>query len=434
MIRLWIPSFYDDDRARYSNTRAVDDGKNYEIIGCSCGSITTKLIKGLKEHNIRDPYLHITKLTYDNYCGIKEIINDDWFSPRGLYCPNPDTFYPRVIRNKNGNKRVNVEILNLNSIIEDAMHRGIPVTYLEDDMVIEHGEIKIHCYINRTEVLGEDDETGSKYLKDNAVCYWLPDIKYLATGEGCRDIHNMCIEKQMNPCFLKLPNHGRDITWEQAQQLKKDGVLFCWDNSDEDTAGKKNCIQSGITYLDCHKDINVAFASGKAVISVDGKSYVYEVPYNNGRFEQGWVKNFDGWWYRYNDGSWATGWRRLPLRGEDAWFYFDENGYSVSGWQYIKCGVKDEKNWFYFDPVNGNMKTGWVESDGLWYYFDEFGGMHKGWLDYEGKKCYFEPTEGGDKCPAYFNRIVLIDDRIWEFDKYCYGTDITDYIKIVGEG
>lgn len=420
MIRLWIPSFYDDDKARYSNTRAVDDGENYEIIGCSCGDITMKLINGLKEHNIRSPYLHITKLTYDNYCGIREIINDGWFSPKGLYCPNPEAIQPKVVKNELGHKRVFVEILNLMAIIEDAQKRNIPVTYLEDGMTIEHGDIKIQCYINEVDEIGEEDDDGLAYIKDNAVCYWLPDLKYLATSDGCKNISKMCADKNMNPSFLKLPNHGKGITWEDAQQLKRDGVLYCWDNGDDSTAGKKNCIQSGITYLDCHKDINVAFASGKGIISVDGKDYVYDVPYNNGRFEQGWVKNFDGWWYRYGDGSWATGWKLINWRGEDTWFYFDDSGYSVSGWQYLPYDIKGNKNWFYFDPIHGNVRAGWLEYNGLWYYFDAYTGMHKGWLDYEGKKCYFEPN-GDDKSPAYYNRIALIDGEIWEFDKNCYG-------------
>lgn len=424
MIRLWIPSFYDNDRAKYSNTRAVDDGENYEIIGCSCGSITTKLIKGLKEHNIRSPYLHITKISYDNYCGIREIINDSWFTPRGLYCPDPQTLLPENIENQEGFKHLQVEVMNLQAIISEAKEKGIRVTYLDDGQIIKHGDIKIVCYRNRTDVLKADDATASCYINKSSVYYWFPDLKYFATGDGCDDIYEMCVSKKINPIFLKLPNHGRNITWEQAQKLKDSGVLYCWDNSDEHTDGKKYCIQSGITYLDCHTDINVAFANGKAILEYGGNNYIYKVPYDKGNFEEGWVKNFNGWWYRYSDGSWAVGWRRLKLHGKDAWFYFDGDGYTVTGWHYLRHMTKDEKNWFYFDPVNGNMKSGWVSCDGLWYYFDEIDGMHKGWLDYEGKKCYFEPSTCRDKSPAYRSRIVLIGDDVWEFDSNCYGKQV----------
>ena len=282
MIRLWIPSFYDDNRAKYSNTRAVDDGENYEIIGCSCGTITNRLIKGLKEHCIRSPYLHITKLTYDNYCGIREIINDPWFTPKGLYCPNPDLLLPKVIENNDGYRRVFVEILNLKAIISDANRRKIPVYYLEDGKIIKHGDIKIVCFINPTNVLKEDDIDGSQYINDNSICYWLPDIKYLATCDGCENVYDMCVDNKLDPIFLKLPKHGKHITWEQAQQLKDYGVKYCWDNSDDNTDGKKYCIQSGITYLDCHNDINAAYAMDRqlyllTIITIFTQSHITKV-------------------------------------------------------------------------------------------------------------------------------------------------------------
>ena len=425
MIRLWIPSFYDKNKAMYSNTRAVDDGENYDIIGCSCGSITYRLIKGLKEHNIRSPYLHITKISYDNYCGIREIINDNWFTPKGLYCPDPISLYPKFpILNERGHKHVQVEILNLMTIIREAREKGISVTYVTDGQVIEHGDVKIICYTNDVATLDADDDDGRGYINKKTVCYWLPDIRYLSTGNGYENIYDVCIEKELNPVFLRLPNHGKGISWEQAQKLKDLGVLYCWDNSDENTDGKRNCIQSGITYLDCHRDINGTFASGKAIIATNGNNYIYDVPYNTGRFEEGWVKNFDGWWYRHNDGSWAVGWKTIKHKGQDLQYYFDEDGYSVSGWRYITPSDGSEKTWYYFDQLNGSMKTGWIEEDGLWYYFDADGKMHKGWLDYEGKKCYFEPTVGEDKSPAYRNRIALIGDEIWSFDSYCYGVKV----------
>lgn len=422
MIRLWIPSFYDNDRAVYSNTRAVDDGEEYDIIGCGSGTLATKLIKGLKEHGIRSPYLHVTKISYDNYCGIREIINDFWFEPKGLYCPNPDSLMPKVINNEQGFKHIQVEIMNLKAIIQDAKKRKIPVFYLTDGQVIQHGDIKIICNVNQIDTIEADDNDGSAYIDNKTICYWLPDIRYLATGNRKEDIYQICIEKNLNPVFLRLPNHGKYITWQQAQNLKELGVSYCWDNSDENTEGKKCCVQAGITFFNCHKDINVVFANGKGIISVGNENYIYDVPYNKGKFEEGWVKNFDGWWYRYKDGSWATGWTVIKWRGQDTVFYFNESGYTVQGWQYLNNG--DRYNWYYFDPLNGNMRTGWVKSEGLWYYFDEYTGMHQGWLEYEGKRCYFEPSTNKDKSPAYYNRIALIDDEIWEFDKKCYGKKI----------
>lgn len=423
MIRLWIPTFYDENKAMLSNTRAVDDGENYELIGCSSGKITTRLIKGLKEHCVRSPYLHITKINYNNYCGIREIIEDSWFTPRGLYCPDPDSLVPEVIENQEAYKYVRAEIINLKVIIENAIARGIPVTYLQDGQVIEHGDIKIICYRQQTNILKADDNMGVSYFDNNTFYYWLPELRYFSTGEANNDIYKMCVDNNINPIFLRLPNHGKSITWEQAQQLRKLGVACCWDNTDDDTDGKRNCIQSGILYLDCHTDTNVLFMNGKAILTADNCDYIYDVPYNKPNSEEGWINDFRGWWYCYKDGSWAIGWKKLEYRGEDVWFYFDERGYSVTGWQYINEVSSNKKNWFYFDPVNGTAKIGWFNEDGLWYYFDEYTGMHSGWLEYGGKMCYFETRSDTGKSSAYYNRIAVIDGEIWGFDKFCYRTE-----------
>ena len=50
------------------------------------------------------------------------------------------------------------------------------------------------------------------------------------------------------------------------------------------------------------------------------------------------------------------------------WFYFDANGYMVTGW------IVDGGRYYYCSPLSdgtqGRMVTGWTKIDGAWYYFN----------------------------------------------------------------
>lgn len=60
------------------------------------------------------------------------------------------------------------------------------------------------------------------------------------------------------------------------------------------------------------------------------------------------------------------------------WYYFDENGYLVSGW------LNDNNRRFYLHPLHdgtfGRMYTGWNKIDGIWRYFNEVSDGTKGAL------------------------------------------------------
>lgn len=410
MIRIWIPSFSnnDDNNNAFADSQIIDDGENFEVIDGSSGLGTIKLIEALKNQNVRYPYLHISTVYYSHYCGIREIINDDWFKPKGLYCPDPDSLLSIAINTNDKDKQI--EALNLKALISDAKKKNIPVIYLTDNQIIQHGDIKIICYSDEQEYNG-------------SLCYWFPELKYCISSDINKNIYEICKNNNINPIFFRIPyNNYFDL--EQAQNMKDIGALYCWDNNHNGISNKENCGKAGLVYIDSCDDIDCAFANGKGIITQNDKNWIYEISYK-GLFEEEWVENSAGWWYRYKDGTWAIGWTKLKCRGKDAWFYFDERGYTVTGWQLLKWNKGED--WFYFDPLTGAMKTGWVKTFGIWYYLNPITGtMHTGWLDYEGKKCYFEPQKGYRRGQAYRNRIALIDDKLWEFDSNCYGKPIAD--------
>ena len=100
-----------------------------------------------------------------------------------------------------------------------------------------------------------------------------------------------------------------------------------------------------------------------------------------------WMKDENGWWLRYNDGSYPKGtksstsdifygWEQI----NGAWWAFDENGYMRSGW------VLDAAfgGWFYVDEDHG-MQTGWFFINGKWYYLNPVSDGRRG-IMYAGAK------------------------------------------------
>ncbi len=274
MIRISIPGFYssDDGGPRWGDGQIIDDGNNYEVIDGYCGIGTTRLIGMLKERNIKSPYLHISHAHYDHYYGIRKIIADKWFTPKALYCQDPDTIGD-VSEDVKGNKRT------LKAIISAANARGIKVIYVTDGSVIKHGDINIKVYCDTSvKYTGNDDA----YLNHGSLCYWFPDIKYLTTGDAGLEVAK---KHGLKPVFIKIGHHGNDCVRVMATWLKQNGCKFCWDNdfntklTDFLMTGREDCLAVGMKYFSCHGDINILAYSGKVVIYKDSKVYQYPCSY-----------------------------------------------------------------------------------------------------------------------------------------------------------
>lgn len=105
--------------------------------------------------------------------------------------------------------------------------------------------------------------------------------------------------------------------------------------------------------------------------------------------------------FRMNGGSFLRGmWARLEYPGADraagnGWYRFDSNANVQSGWicdeagKWYYCSTekegdfglmatgwkldKGDGNWYYLDPVSGEMALGWKKMGGKWYYFSPTG-------------------------------------------------------------
>ena len=73
---------------------------------------------------------------------------------------------------------------------------------------------------------------------------------------------------------------------------------------------------------------------------------------------EGWIKDQKGWRYivgkdEYFKGSWGY----FPWNDYNYWYYFDKDGYVLTGWQYI--GEK----WYYLEPEEGkNLGHMWADT------------------------------------------------------------------------
>lgn len=76
-----------------------------------------------------------------------------------------------------------------------------------------------------------------------------------------------------------------------------------------------------------------------------------------------WVYN-GKWWYRYGDGSYPK--EKFDVIGDNV-YYFDKNGYMVTGWNCI------DKKWYYFNDLGIMAKDIWIGN----YYVDKYGVMTK---------------------------------------------------------
>ena len=97
--------------------------------------------------------------------------------------------------------------------------------------------------------------------------------------------------------------------------------------------------------------------------------------------------NIGGIWYYLNpsNGAMATGW----LKWGDVWYYLNpSSGAMATGW--LKVG----NTWYYMNPSNGAMQTGWLDLNGTKYYLKSDGAMATAWVKIGNTWYYMNPSSG----------------------------------------
>ena len=170
-----------------------------------------------------------------------------------------------------------------------------------------------------------------------------------------------------------------------------------------------------------------------------------------------WIRSSGRWWYRHGDGTYTrSDWEYIGNK----WYYFDQNGWMVTGWQKVKGSwyymesngarvadgwkwinnkcyyfdkngkmaadtwidgsyvdasgvwIKDKKqepenvtktgwvqysgHWMYYNTDGSYVKSNWKSVNGIWYYFDQNGWMATGWITLSSGKYYLNPAKNSN--------------------------------------
>lgn len=124
--------------------------------------------------------------------------------------------------------------------------------------------------------------------------------------------------------------------------------------------------------------------------------------------QNGWNRDDRGWWYQFQDGSYA---KKVWLKEKGIYYAFDEEGYMITGW----CRL--DGTWYYFEPT-GVMRTGWLQdTDGLWYYLSETGAMRTGWQEDTDGKWYYLCENGAMAADCWIDGCYVGESGAWEEDR-----------------
>lgn len=282
MIRRHIIGFSAaDDVDRSGSCVIFSDGTETVIIDGYTGVGKRKLLKRLKKIGCRSPWLYLTHAHGDHYDGLKAIINDSYFKPKGFRCYDPASIKAGADRNGEIRSEYNA-LLNIISLCED---KGIPVRYVHSSDAYTHGEIKFKVYREQPQFEGNDeDPNGWSYLNDGSLVFWFHELGTIVDGDGPMQIGEFCQKRNIHAKDFQIPHHGNNCNAGRAKLMKQLGAVYCWDDSyDSGTEflryGRQRCIEAGIKHYGIHGDINTIYFGGRAVIYKGSSIFRYACSY-----------------------------------------------------------------------------------------------------------------------------------------------------------
>lgn len=283
MIRRHIIGFNGSDPGgpRWGSCVIFSDEKETVVIDGYTGAGKTKLIKRLKKIGCRSPWLYLTHAHGDHYDGLKAILNDPYFKPKGFRCYDPASIKAGADRNSEIREDYNA----LLDIIAICKRRGVPVKYVHSSDSYVHGEIKFKVYREQPAFHGNTkDPHGWSYLNDGSLVFWFHELGTIVDGDGPEMIGEFCHKRGIHAKDFQIPHHGNNCNAGRAKLMKQLGAVYCWDDSyDSGTEflhyGRQRCIEAGIKHYGIHGDINTIYFGGRAVIYKGSSIFRYACSY-----------------------------------------------------------------------------------------------------------------------------------------------------------
>lgn len=410
--RITLPPNTTDER-KGEGLVFIVNGKVMAVDMFQGGEPTKRIINWLKSQNINQIDLAITTHAHgDHYGGFYDCVN------AGIKIKEFRSYHIDSIRGGNAESRKDSD--NLLALIRWLQERGTHVLFVDHGDVIKFGDISWHVYRNQPKSADKNDTHAWNYVNNGSLVLCSPELSGIIFGDGPDNPKDAIayFQKKFGKTkfivWITVSHHGNNFSYSNAVAAKEAGVIIALEScverdgpgtTDWTEFGSARIVQQKIIVWMQDEDIFITAADGKITFRQGSNVKTISIPYET-KVKTGWVKDDKGWWYRYEDGTWAVGWAYLP-------------------WSMSKR--PDKKDWFFFDE-NGYMKTGWVKDKGWWYFLDDKDGyMHTGWLNRYGL-FYLEPVSGkgeGGQGHAYMNERATIDGKTYWFDDNCYAKEIS---------
>lgn len=428
MITIYIPGLpLKSYEYRRGDAQVIhDDKKNAIIIDGGEPDLSNKIIAYCKNNGITHVTLICTHWHYDHDIGILAILNVAGIFVDKLICPPPSELAglgdPDATEDRaRGNRR-----------IARAQQLSKPIMYPEagKTTTIQVGDIK--CNIWRRKA--NKNDFNDYEVNNTSIQTYFPDLYYLTGGDMINSEYYLATKPGTVKVF-KIWHHGNACSDSNCKTLKAMGASLCWYNNWEKSGvgiGASNFSKYGagntkryFTTLRTDSDIVMTAQNGVLTVQKGASKWTYTVPYK-GEATSGWKHGESGWWYQYEDGTYAVGWKELPWSGGKDWFYFNKNGIMLTGWYYDE-GLKA---WYYLDPETGRMlKNGPIHVDGYWYYLDGYGRMRTGWYDPGDGYRYLEEDPTKNLGHMYVSTEATIEihaTKKFVFDGYGIAKEVTE--------
>lgn len=248
-------------------------------------------------------------------------------------------------------------------------------------------EAKYAKTVTSYELIGDADDKDALKLYDEDNISFV-DGKIISWSKSDGSVKVQVLQEKSKNGVTYLDETTSDEEDFDALDVDVDGNLWRLDSgniykfdNDEDWT-KTYKVDGAMDNLSVYDKDNVIawsskdeiYAVASAPASTENTSDVIGNENGTGTTQSlGWVKNSDGTWSYFKEGSVkATGW----LKDTDGkWYFLNQDGSMATGW------LKDTNGTWYFlnnvsDGTMGAMKTGWLkDSDGTWYFLKEDGSM-----------------------------------------------------------
>ena len=163
--------------------------------------------------------------------------------------------------------------------------------------------------------------------------------------------------------WYAVPKRGDQIFFQNSSRICHTGIVTDVKNStvytiEGNTSGGSSVVANGGGVF--RKSYPLTYTR---IAGYGRPAYQKDIPVT-----EGWRKAKDGvrWWYEYADRTWAAGWKDLNSASGKHRYYFDPDGYMVTGWRLI------DGAWYFFETTPN-------ADEGAMYRTDE-DGRQKPWV------------------------------------------------------